>query len=213
MCGSSEEPVLGLKTEALDLLSLIDDIHDDTQRYELFKDTFLEILDLEDAHFSALEHTAEGGDVSERETVKRSRSFAVKQRGGRFAEITEFSDGTLVLATILAVLVWQKRDGALLCIEEIENSLHPRAIAKLVEFLREHSARWPVLMTTHSPSLLNVVSPEEVRVAVVDQDGAAGFKLLTNQRAIGKILNAGYASFGDLLTSNFDDVLQKGKTS
>ena len=166
-------------------------------------------MDLEGAKFHANEHKLPSKDSQEKETIKRFRSFAIKRQGAGYAEITEFSDGTLAVACILSALLLVKREGPILCIEELENCLHPAALKKLLRFLQDHSDKWPVLITTHSPYLLNGVRPEDVNVAVVDETGATHFKKVKNTRQLRDYLKSGFMSFGDMLASNFEDVIGK----
>ena len=63
--------------------------------------------------------------------------------------------------------------GVLLAIEEIENGLHPSHAARLLELVEE-SAKQPgvsVLLTTHSPALLDVLSGDLLSSVVVCHAG------------------------------------------
>ena len=122
--------------------------------------------------------------------------------------IDEYSDGTLTVASILAALLSDKIRGPIMFIEEAENYLHPAAIKKLLTFLQDHADKWPILITTHSPFLLNIVKKaEDVNVAVVDETGATHFEKIRNTKQLRDYLKSGFMSFGDLLVSNFDEVL------
>lgn len=79
------------------------------------------------------------------------------------------SDGTLrVLAALTAAIQDFPPDGppSLVAIEEPETSLHPAAMRSLVAALDEATLRTQILITTHSPDLLDAeeVKPENVRV-------------------------------------------------
>lgn len=78
------------------------------------------------------------------------------------------SDGAMLLTAFLA-LAFSDEPGLIL-IEEPENGLHPLRLQSVVEMLRKISegalgnqAR-QVIITTHSPLLLNYTRPEEVRI-------------------------------------------------
>ncbi|WP_437642075.1 AAA family ATPase [Sorangium sp. So ce854] len=73
------------------------------------------------------------------------------------------SDGTLRVAALLTAL-FQEPAPALLGFEEPELGVHPGAIPLLFDFLREASTRGQVLLTTHSPDLLDLVPIDDVRV-------------------------------------------------
>ncbi len=53
----------------------------------------------------------------------------------------------------------------MLLVEEPENGLHPLRVYEIVQLLRSLAERGvQILMTTHSPDLLNACKPEEVLV-------------------------------------------------
>ncbi len=78
------------------------------------------------------------------------------------------SDGAMLLTAFLA-LAFSDEPGLIL-IEEPENGLHPSRLQSVIDMLRKISegaignkAR-QVIITTHSPLLLNYTRPEEVRI-------------------------------------------------
>ncbi|XXT25435.1 AAA family ATPase [Sorangium sp. So ce429] len=73
------------------------------------------------------------------------------------------SDGTLRVAALLTAL-FQEPAPALLGFEEPELGVHPGAIPLLFDFLKEASTRSQILLTTHSPDLLDLVPIDDVRV-------------------------------------------------
>jgi len=85
------------------------------------------------------------------------------------------SDGTLrALATLVAVaqLAEGGRPVSLVGVEEPETALHPAAVAALVDALREAAVRTQVIVTTHSPDLLDLIDPEtDCLLAVQMRDG------------------------------------------
>jgi predicted ATPase len=85
------------------------------------------------------------------------------------------SDGTLrALGALVAVT--QLADGTvpvrLVGIEEPETALHPSASGALMDALREAAVHTQVVVTTHSPDLLDQVDPDSDRLLVVQaRDG------------------------------------------
>lgn len=76
------------------------------------------------------------------------------------------SGGTLVALAFLT-LTHLREPKKLLLIEEPENGLHPSRLGEVIEVLRKAVHSQPdaqVILTTHSPLLLNYVEPQEVRV-------------------------------------------------
>lgn len=193
-----EEEIDGLRVASFDLLLTIDELHKNKKLYNLFQEAMCDVLNLDNIHFEA-SYTKKGR--------KRVRSLAIKTQGSDYADAAEYSDGTLAVAAILAALFSKKRDGPMLFVEELENCLHPAALERLVRFLQDHAHKWPVLITTHSPYLLNYVNPVDVNVALVEETGAAHFEKVRNTKQLRDYLKSGFMSFGDMLASNFEDVL------
>ena len=80
------------------------------------------------------------------------------------------SDGTMKMLAYLTVL----HDPApphFIGIEEPENFLHPRLLPELAEECRAAAERSQLLITSHSPFLLDAMRAEEVRVLYRDEDG------------------------------------------
>ena len=80
------------------------------------------------------------------------------------------SDGTLrALGALVAVnqLADRKSPVTLVGIEEPETALHPAAAGALIDALREATAHTQVVVTTHSPDLLDQVQLERESVLVV----------------------------------------------
>lgn len=87
----------------------------------------------------------------------------------------DMSDGTLKFLAYL--LLMEDPDPApLIGIEEPENGLHHRLLSLLATEFKEFAqkARGPqVLITTHAPSLVDALAPEEVWILDKDRDGFA----------------------------------------
>jgi len=85
--------------------------------------------------------------------------------------LPDMSDGELVFIALLSLLFSPPDLRPALCfIEEAENHLHPRLIEVLVEVLRQRQGEWEppnatqVILTTHSPYLVDRLDLEEVIV-------------------------------------------------
>lgn len=86
------------------------------------------------------------------------------------------SDGTIKMFAYL-LLLNDPEPHPLLCIEEPENQLYPALLAELGEEFQEYASRGQVMVTTHSPDLLNATPLESIF-------------LLRKQRGITSILRA-----------------------
>ncbi|MEM1055245.1 MAG: AAA family ATPase [Bacteroidota bacterium] len=93
------------------------------------------------------------------------------------------SDGTIRMLAILVAL-YQTPAPPLIVIEEPEANLHPGALGVLADVIKEASLRTQVIITTHSPDLIDHFDPEVIRVVErVDGVTVVG-KVQENQREI-----------------------------
>jgi len=201
--GNNEE-ISGYRVSSFDLLLALDQIHKNKERFEIFKQSICDILDIDNFVFVGKNIPRPSEKGGKKGTSERVRYCFIRRKGDEYAHIDEYSDGTLAVTGIMAALFSERHGEPILCIEELENCLHPAAVEKLLRFLQDHSDRQPVLITTHSPYLLNGVKPEDVNVAVVDNTGAAHFEKVKKGRRLRDYLNKGLMSFGELLVNDFE---------
>ncbi len=90
-------------------------------------------------------------------------------KGGRWAPADQESDGTLRAAALLTALV-QDPLPSLVCIEEPELAIHPGALEILYDFIHSAQRKSQVILTTHSPDLLDNFEPELLRVVTREGD-------------------------------------------
>jgi len=92
---------------------------------------------------------------------------------GQELPATAVSDGAMLSLAFLAMLHLPNPPTVLL-IEEPENGVHHARLKEIVETLRQvnRDKGVQIIMTTHSPYLLDLVEPEEVRVFAKDEEGA-----------------------------------------
>jgi len=86
--------------------------------------------------------------------------------------LAEASYGS-VRALALLALLYDPSPPRLTCIEEIDHGLHPHILDRLVDLLREASSRTQFLIATHSPALVNRLSPDELIVCERGDDAAS----------------------------------------
>ncbi len=120
------------------------------------------------------------------------------------------SDGTLKLLSYL-ILFHDPQPPQLIGIEEPENYLHPRLLTGLVGEFLEGLMFSQLIITTHSPHLVNELSADEVWVLYRDEQGFTVCKrasemlgveqLLEAGAKLGKLWMEGFFEFGDPLTN------------
>lgn len=121
---------------------------------------------------------------------------------------SDISDGTLRILGFLTAL-YQENTPSIICFEEIENGVHPWLLHKMMELLKIVSTEGitgkpvQVLITTHSPLLLNYVEPHQVRAVELDPEGKTQVhKLPTDSVRFQKALEAYDGALGELWFTN-----------
>ena len=100
--------------------------------------------------------------VSDFDVVSLGGYLAVRLKhdsgqSGTWIDLSQESDGTVRLLGLLAALC-QTRSLPLTGIEEPELTVHPGAMAQLADLLNEASRRSQVIVTTHSPDLIDCLT-------------------------------------------------------
>ena len=116
---------------------------------------------------------AERVAVGPMETLLFKQEVAHSPRAWNFYALS-MSDGTLrALGALVAVtqLADRKVPVSLVGIEEPETALHPAAVGALMDALREAAAHTQILVTSHSPDLLDHVDPESEGLLIVRSQG------------------------------------------
>jgi len=95
--------------------------------------------------------------------VQRTDGQGSQRKRPKWFDADQESDGTLRFAGILTALL-QQPAPRLVGVEEPELTIHVGAIRLLNDFLHEAAGKTQVLVTTHSPELLELLDPDDVRV-------------------------------------------------
>lgn len=91
------------------------------------------------------------------------------------------SEGTLLTLGLLTALSMKDTPQVVL-IDELERSLHPKALGELVQQIRRLQEQDPTLQvvaTSHSPYLLDHLQPEEILLTSLSEEGHAVVRPLT----------------------------------
>jgi len=129
------------------------------------------------------------------------------------------SDGTLRAIGLLAA-VFQRPAPTLLAVEEPEATIHPGALESVLELLRHASRNMQVVITTHSPDLLDAKWIADRHLRIVEwSEGATRVSPVSD--ATRKALQGHLMGAGELFRSNaleaapvplFDDQLKLKQT-
>lgn len=141
------------------------------------------------------------GDTEDLKVVQAASYLVVQfqhtspNRKPKWFDAAQESDGTLRVAGIVTALL-QEPPVPVIGIEEPELTVHPGAIPLLFDFLKQATERSQVILTTHSPELLDLVDAEEVRVVSRGPEGTKVSRMAVEQR---EVVRKGLLTLGDVL--------------
>lgn len=133
---------------------------------------------------------------------KLSMSFSQEWGSGKKLAFDAFnmSDGTL-RSLGLIMSVFQKPSPSLLVIEEPEATIHPGALGAIMDLIRKASKTMQVVVTTHSPDLLDAKWITDKNIRIVSWDEGASHLLLPSE-ATREAMRQHLMGAGELLRSN-----------
>jgi predicted ATPase len=144
------------------------------------------------------------GDITDVEVERIGGYLALKFKHGgaegkrsRWSAAAQESDGTLRVAGMMTALLQRPRPLALI-LEEPELTIHPGALGLMKDYIVEASTVGQVLLTTHSPDLLDWCPPESIRV-VEREAGASTVAPL--DRGQYDVVRNGLFSLGEVMRS------------
>jgi predicted ATPase len=86
----------------------------------------------------------------------------------------------------------------LTCIEEVDHGLHPHALDRLVDRIRDASARTQIVIATHSPALVNRLTPSELVVVERDRETGSGRAIRMDAAKVAKLSQEAGYGLGEL---------------
>lgn len=166
----------------------------DTKHWKIFEEVVKDILGVTNIQIVPISARSES-------TIKEYAIICTHQKTHKL--ITELSDGSLNVLALLVKILNSKDD--IIIIEEPENSLHPKALQLLVQFMRHFEDEKQFIITTHSIALINFITAKDVVIARCKEDGFSELVRVSDQKDLVKQLKKGYDSFSDLLFFNTGD--------
>jgi predicted ATPase len=120
----------------------------------------------------------------------------------------QVSDGVLLVLAYLALLYLPEPPRVLL-MEEPENGIHPKRLQDVMKILRELIAesqgKTQVVLTTHSPYLVDLFEPAEVTLCQKQDDGSVALRRLSESETVRKQLSV--FTLGEIWTGEGDSAL------
>ena len=108
--------------------------------------------------------------------------------GGNLVSASQVSDGMLLVLAYLTILNLPQPPRVLL-VEEPENGIHPKRLHDVLSILRDLSlaseqSQCQVILTTHSPYVVDLFQPEEVTLCQKTADGSVAVHRLSESQAV-----------------------------
>lgn len=125
--------------------------------------------------------------------------------GARGVPAHAVSEGTLIAIGLLTLLHGEARPRLIL-LDDIDQTLHPKAQWELVGVLRrmmKSDLEVQIVATTHSPYLVDKLEAEEVRVMALDANGISHCRALSDHPRAAALLEV--LSTGELLGAEGED--------
>ena len=132
---------------------------------------------------------------AKRHPASGGKELQIALRGGAVVPASQMSDGIVLAAGLVLISLWA--GNRRLLIEEPETGLHPRQLKVVAGAIRSiaEDQQAQVILTTHSPLLLNHFAAEEVLLVTRDRSGvrvhrmsdAHGLDDLASEMALGEL--------------------------
>ncbi|MDZ4764508.1 MAG: AAA family ATPase [Chloroflexota bacterium] len=164
---SATEP-LRLEPDGSNLVSILQQLAN-TPKYEKQYERLLQVLSVVFDDFKRLDIPVTAGGMGALYYRSKIKPFENRQ-----IPALSMSDGQLRFLG-LVILLLLPDPPPLIAIDEPEIGLHPKMMAILVELLKEASERTQVIVTTHSPELLNDLTLENI-ILVEKENGITTLK-------------------------------------
>ncbi len=127
--------------------------------------------------------------------------------GSQLVPVSQASDGTLLVLAYLAVLNLPEPPRVLL-VEEPENGIHPKRLRDILTILRElirEQSHTQVLLTTHSPYVVDLFEPEEVTLCTKLDSGEVKTTRLSESPTIRRQIDV--FTLGEIWTAEDDETI------
>lgn len=129
--------------------------------------------------------------------------------GGPQIPASQASDGMLLILAYLTILHLPQPPRVLL-VEEPENGIHPARLKEVLSILRDliHSQQHTqIVLTTHSPYVVDLFKPEEVTLCFKDEEGAVQTRRLSKSKAVREQIDV--FTLGEIWTGDGDERLME----
>lgn len=122
---------------------------------------------------------------------------------------SQVSDGVLLILAYLTVLYLPQPPRVVL-VEEPENGIHPKRLQDVLRILRDlvkEQAHTQVILTTHSPYVVDLFEPNEVTLCQMEKDGSVSVCPLSKSKTVREQLDV--FTLGEIWTAEGDEALAR----
>jgi predicted ATPase len=126
---------------------------------------------------------------------------------------SQASDGAMIILAYLTILRLPHPPSILL-LEEPENGVHPKRLESIVKMLRElveGQSHTQVVLTTHSPYVVDLFKPEEVTLCTKGPDGAVSVRRLSESEKVREQMRL--FTLGEIWGAEGDEALANEKAA
>ncbi|NPD92392.1 AAA family ATPase [Xylanibacter muris] len=116
--------------------------------------------------------------------------------------ISRLSSGSCRIIAIIAEIVKAEMDGSsLICIEELENSVHPKLLENMILMVQSFAEGITVITTSHSPYLVRYLKSRHLTFGLPTNEGVASFHKIrpTKVKAVVKRASAMDMTLGEYM--------------
>lgn len=163
-----------------------------TNKWLLFKEILNAILNITDVEILKLNGALE----------KRQKSYCVVNHLNERKYFKELSDGSLLVIALITKILTD--ENTIFFIEEVENSLHPKALEGLINFFKSYEDEKQFILTSHSVPVINMVQPENVIVTTTNKHHESQLSNIKQLKELRKQLKNSYLEFSDYIFFNED---------
>ena len=135
------------------------------------------------------------------------KGLSFEMNGGLMVNASQSSDGMLLVLAYLALL-HSPTPPRVLLIEEPENGIHPKRLQEVLAILRQlvsEQQHTQIILTTHSPYVLDSFQPEEVTLCHKNESGEVSVRRLSESKTVREQIDI--FSLGEIWTAAGDEDL------
>ena len=98
-------------------------------------------------------------------------------------DFSYLSDGVKrVFLTLINLFITQIEGYTFIALEEPENSIYPALLNNYLHVLPQLNSTCPIIVSSHSPYLVNYLSPKSIYIGTPDINGTARFKKISDSK-------------------------------